>query len=101
MCEYRYICILSGVAELTPEFSDSVFQAVDAEIELNLRDGICYLECARAANSLEEAILATIAELERADIGIRVVRVDTEDSGVVDRINSQLMNAVQTCYARS
>jgi hypothetical protein len=101
MREFRYICFISGVAELTPELSYSVFEAVDAEIELNLRDGICYLECVRMANSLEEAVTTTLGELEQADLGIRVVRVETEDSGVVDRINSQLLSAVQTCYART
>lgn len=94
--EYRYYCVISGVAELTPELSHTIFEAVDAEIELNLRGGICYLECIRHASSLREALTSTIHELERSVTGLRVVRVETDDSNVIARINSDLLSAVDT-----
>jgi hypothetical protein len=92
--QYNFLCVLSGVSELTPEFSDALFHEVDAEIELNLRDGICYLECVRSASSLHDAVLETIGEIEGAASGIRVVRVETQDPSVVARINAQLLSTV-------
>ena len=42
-----------------------------------LRDGIAFLEFERKASTLREAITSAIHEVEEADVGVRVVRVET------------------------
>lgn len=93
MDTYQFTLILSGVSELTPELADALYEATDGDIELNMRDRIAYLEVERSAPSLREAITSAIQEVENADVGVRVVRVESEAANTVARINVQLLDA--------
>ena len=90
MSIHRFALIVSGVAEITPELSDALYSATRGDIELELRDGIASLEFERKAPTLREAILAAIREVESADVGVRVVRVESEGANVIARINADL-----------
>ncbi len=91
MITHTFILILSGVAEITPELADALYEATQRDIELNLRDGVAFLECERTAATLREAITSVIREVEGADVGVRVVRVETEAANVIARINADLL----------
>lgn len=91
MKTYSFILVLSGVAEITPELADALYAATQGDIELNLRDGVVFLEFERAASTLREAIVTAIREVERADVGVRVVRVESEAANVIAKINADLL----------
>jgi hypothetical protein len=91
MKTHRFILILSGVAEITPELADALFEATKGDIEFNLRDGAAYLEFSRAARTLREAITSTIRDVEGADMGVRVVRVESEAANTIAKINAELL----------
>ncbi len=93
MKTHRFTLILAGLAELTPELADALYEATDGDIECNLRDGVAFLEFARAAPTLREAILTTIRDVEGADLGIRVVRVESEAANTIAKINAELLGA--------
>jgi hypothetical protein len=88
---YHFTLVLSGVSEITPELADALYAATQGDIELNLRDGVAFLEFERKAPALREAILAAIREVERADVGVRVVRVESEAANVIAKINAELL----------
>lgn len=96
MNSYTFTLILSGVAEITSELADALFAAVQGEIEFNLREGVAFLECERTAATLREAIIATIREVEQADVGVRVVRVESETANVIAKINADLLGVAST-----
>jgi hypothetical protein len=58
--------VLAGVSEITPELADALFDAVDGEIEFEVRNGVATLAVQRRPKSLRDAILATIREVEAA-----------------------------------
>ena len=91
MKTYTFTLILSGVAEITPELADALYTATQGDIELNLRDGVAFLEFERTAPTLREAILAAIREVERADVGVRALRVESEGANVIAKINADLL----------
>jgi hypothetical protein len=91
MKTHAFTLILSGVSEITPELADALFTAMEGEIELNLRDGVAFLECERTAPTLRDAITASIREVERATVGVRVVRVESEAANVIAKINADLL----------
>ncbi len=64
MKSYQFALVLSGVAELTPESADALYAATQGDIELNLRDGVAFLEFERSAATLRSAITAAIREVE-------------------------------------
>jgi hypothetical protein len=91
---HAFTLILSGVAEITPELADALFAATQGDIELNLREGVAFAEFERTAATLREAILAAIREVEEAEVGVRVVRVESEAANAVAKINADLLGVV-------
>jgi hypothetical protein len=71
-----------------------LYEATHGDIEFNLRDGVAYLEFERKAASLKAAVTAAIREVEGADVGVRVVRVESEVANVIAKINADLLTAV-------
>ncbi len=91
MKKHVFTLILAGVSEITPELADSLYEATNGDIELNLRDGVAFVEFERGAPTLRGAIVAAIAEVEGADVGVRVVRVESEAANVIAKINADLL----------
>ena len=91
MKTHKFNLVLSGVAEITPELADALYVATKGDIELNLRDGVAFLEFERSAATLQEAITSAIRQVEGADVGVRVVRVESESANVIAKINADLL----------
>jgi Ser-tRNA(Ala) deacylase AlaX len=91
MKTHTFTLILSGVAEITPELADALYAATRGDIEFNMRDGVAFVEVERTATTLREAISTAIREVEQADVGVRVVRVESEAANVIAKINADLL----------
>ena len=91
MKTHTFTLILSGIAELTPALADALYAATQGDIELNLRDGVAFVEFERTAATLREAITTAIREVEQATVGVRVVRVESEGANVIAKINAELL----------
>jgi hypothetical protein len=96
MKTHKFALILSGVSELSPELADSLYQATGGDIELNMRDGVPFLEFERAAPTLFDAVTSAIRQVEDADVGVRVVRVESEAANTIAKINADLLGAIGT-----
>ena len=77
--------------ELTPELANALYEAMHGDIECNMRNGIAFVEVERAAPSLRAAINSAIQDIEGADVGVRVVRVESEAANVIAQINAALL----------
>jgi hypothetical protein len=93
MKTYSFTLIISGVVEITPDLADTLYAATDGDIELNQRDGVVFLEFERKAATLREAVTSAIREVEGTEIGVRVVRVESEAANVIAKINADLLGA--------
>jgi hypothetical protein len=91
MKTHTFTLILAGVSEITPELADALYTATHGDIELNLRDGVAFVEFERTAPSLRQAIVTAIHQVESADVGVRVVRVESEVANVIAKINAGLL----------
>lgn len=96
MKTHTFTLILSGVAEITPELADALYEATQGDIELNLRDGVAFVEFERKAATLREAILSAIREVEQAPVGVRVVLVESETANVIAKINADLLGVTSS-----
>lgn len=54
-------------------------------------DGLAFIAFDREAESLEEAVRSAVADVHSA--GYRVVRIETEETETIDRLNRQLAGA--------
>ncbi len=93
MENYQFTLILSGVAEITPELADALYAATGGDIELNMRDGVAFLEFDRASPSLHDAVTSAISQVEGAGVGVRVVRVESQAANTIAKINADLLGA--------
>ena len=93
MKTHRFTLILSGVSELTAGLADALYEATGGDIECNMRDGVTFLEFERAAATLRDAITSAIRDVEGADAGVRVVRVESEAANTIAKINADLLGA--------
>lgn len=87
----RFTLILSGVSEITSELADVLYGATGGDIEFNMRDGVAFLEFDRTAASLRDAITSAITQVEGAGVGVRVVRVESDDANTIAKINADLL----------
>jgi hypothetical protein len=74
--EHDFILLLTGANELTQELEDKLFDAGCDDATLSLRSGRIYLSFTRSAPSLREAILSAIQNVDSANAGVQVFRVD-------------------------
>ena len=93
MTQYQFTLILSGVAEITPDVADALYEATGGDIECNMRNDVAFLEFDRAATSLHDAISSAISQVEGAGVGVRVVRVESDDANTIAKINADLLGA--------
>lgn len=56
-----------------------------------MRDGVAYLEVQRKARALRDAITSILQQVEQAEVGARVVRVETKAANVIAKINAGLL----------
>lgn len=93
MQTHSFIVMLVGVSETTGDLANALFETVDTDIELNLRNGVAYLEVSRDARTLRQAIVRTIREVETVE-DVRVVRIESEAANTIAKINADLLNVL-------
>ena len=64
---------------------------VRGDIEFNMRDGVAFLQFDRTETSLHDAITSAISQVEGAGVGVRVVRVESDDANTIAKINADLL----------
>jgi predicted DNA-binding transcriptional regulator AlpA len=79
MKTYTFTLLLSGATKLQKDLEDRFFESGCDDALLSFRDGVFYIDFDREAESMQEAILSAILDVERVDTGIRVIRVEPDD----------------------
>src|SRR3954465_5949269 len=88
---HKFTLVLSGVAEITPALADALFEATNGDIEFSMCDGVSFLEFERTARTLRDAIPPAIRDVEATDLGVRVVRVESDAANTIAKINAELL----------
>ena len=65
---YQFSLVLENVDDKTAGLEDSLYEAGCDDALMNSRNGIVYLDFDREANSLEEAVITAIRDVESASI---------------------------------
>jgi hypothetical protein len=76
-CEHDFVLVLEGITDLTTEVEDALFEAGCDDATLSMRAGRAFLTFTRNAPTMKKAILSAIADVQKANIGARVLRVDS------------------------
>ena len=74
--EHDFTLVLTGIADLTPEVQNALFDAGCDDATLSMRYGRPFLTFSRTAGSLKSAIVSAINDVKKARVGLDVVRID-------------------------
>jgi hypothetical protein len=91
MSTFQFTLILSGVEEITSSLADALYAATGGDIELNMRNNVAFVEFDRQAKTFQEAITSAIRQVEGAEVGVRVVRVESDVANTIATINADLL----------
>jgi hypothetical protein len=72
LAEHNFSLVLTGIADLSPEVENSLFEAGCDDATLSLRSGRVYATFSRSAISRRDAILSAISDVRKANIGADV-----------------------------
>ena len=95
MKAHKFTLVLSGISDIEPETANSLYEATSGDIEFSSVDGVAFLEFTRRAANLREAITSAIRDVEGANVGARVVRVESDSANVIAKINADLLGVSQ------
>lgn len=93
---YQFTLVLKNVDENTSNLEDSLYEAGCDDALINFRNGTVYLDFDRKANSLDEAVLSAIQDVESSAIKPIVVSVAPEDMVTESEIAKRLPIKRQT-----
>jgi hypothetical protein len=77
--EYRFALTMDGVEELTFQAMDRLFETGCDDATFGTRSGVHYAKFHRRAASAVEAVVSAIEDIERARIGLRILRVEPDE----------------------
>lgn len=77
--EFDFALVLDGIADLTDEVMNRLFDAGCGDATFSLRYGLVYAEFSREAESYQQAILTAIEEIRAARVNAEVLRVNACD----------------------
>ena len=90
MDAYQFTLILTGIKDLTPDVTDTLYEAGFDDALIGMAAGVPYIDVNhRQAESLEKAVREAIRDVEKA--GFSVVRVESETANASTRINADLL----------
>jgi hypothetical protein len=88
--EYEFSVILSGIPDLTDEVLDRLYEAGCDDAMFGERDGVTFADFTRQADSLREAVITAIRDVQKAGIGARVVHVEPDEFVTMSEIARRL-----------
>lgn len=74
--EHDFSLVLTGVAELTSEIEDALFESGCDDSTIGFRQGRLILTFSRNAVSLKEAVFSAIHDIKKAKIQANTLRID-------------------------
>jgi hypothetical protein len=90
MKTYNFTLVLSGKNEPSEDLENVLFEAGCDDATLYFRNGIPYLDFDRETNSFEEAVISAIQQVEEAQSGLKVERVEPDDLVTIAQIARRL-----------
>lgn len=76
---HNFVLVLCCVSEPVDTIEDALFESGCDDAILSSRNGVTYLEFDRKAETLQAAILSAVLDVEKTEVGVKVVRVEPGD----------------------
>ena len=92
--DHEFTLVLDGISELTPEIFDALFEAGCDDATISSRDGVVSLDFGRIAATMKDAIISAIRDVQKANIGARVLRVEGYELDSTQEIDGEVRRLI-------
>lgn len=79
MNTYSFTLVLKGVNETTPDLEDALYNSHCDDALINFRNGTVYLDFDRESETLENAIISAIKDVESSSLSTQVIHVAPDE----------------------
>jgi hypothetical protein len=93
--EHEFTLILDGVPSFTPEILDAFYEAGCDDALLSRCDGVVSMDFTRSAPTMKDAIISAIRDVQRANVGARVIRVEDSESAPGQEIDCDVRRLIE------
>jgi hypothetical protein len=92
--DHEFTLVIDGIPGLTSETFDALFEAGCDDATMSSRDGVVSLAFGRTAASMKDAVISAIQDVQRANIGARVVRVEGLESDENQEMDVEVLRLI-------
>jgi hypothetical protein len=84
--EHEFTLIIGGISDLTPAIMDALFEAGCDDATVSRQGGRICMDFVRAAPNLKHAVVGAIRDVEKANVGARILGVEVSEPGSIREI---------------
>ena len=92
--EHGFTLIIEGIPDLTPEVMDALFEAGCDDATVMMQADRVSMAFDRAAPTMKDAIISAIRDVQKANIGARVIRVEGTEPGSSQEIDIEVRRVI-------
>ena len=92
--DHDFTLILDGISNLSQEVVDALFEAGCDDGTLSRSAGIVSMDFTRSAPSLKDAIISAIRDVQNANVGARVVRVEGFEHALTEALDGDVLRLI-------
>jgi hypothetical protein len=91
---HEFTLIIDGIPDLDPAIMNALFEAGCDDATVSRQGGRISMDFVRAASTLRDALASAIRDVQKADIGARVVRVEGTEHGSTEVIDGEVRRLI-------
>jgi hypothetical protein len=92
--DHEFTLVLDGIPGLTSEIFDALFEAGCDDATMSSRDGVVSLAFGRAAPTMKDAVISAIQDVQKANVGARVVRVEGSEGASTEALDGEVLRLI-------
>jgi hypothetical protein len=92
--EHEFTLVLDGVSDLTPGIMDALFEAGCDDATVSRQGGRVSMDFGRSGPSMKDAIISAIRDVQKANIGARVIRVEGSELDSTQDIDGEVRRLI-------
>jgi MoaA/NifB/PqqE/SkfB family radical SAM enzyme len=92
--EHEFTLVLEGISEFTTEVMDALFEAGCDDATVSRQFGRVSMDFGRSAPTMKDAVISAIRDVQKANIGATVVRVEGFEPSSMQETDGEILRLI-------
>ena len=93
--EHEFTLVVHGIPDLTSAVMDALFEAGCDDATVMMTGGRVYIGFDREAPTMKDAVVGAIRDVQKANIGARILRVEGSELGSIQEIDGEVLRLIE------